>query len=403
MADFWSITDFERTIRDFEFTRKAVRRLNDVVYSADFEDMDAAMIFRYLLQEMELVSFKDYLKRYIYERAGMDGPFDQVPDSEYREIIAYSFEENSAPHSFEPTTRKWSATVKGWLTQDNVKRETVFLLGFGLRMDSEDVSEFLTKVLKESDFDPLNPSEVIYRYCYDHHLRYSKARQLLEEYAQLGETAECQDTAERLLKGDVTLPAFGTEEELLGYLTALKMSGVEKEYREKAYQAFISALDGTREIIARMYTMDSEETGQKKEWTKEDISPSDVEKIICSGIPVTGNGNLQKMSSSVLSRHFSQHRMSRQRIESILKKQFQAERFDLITLLFFIHSQKEIDLEPEVRCASFLDEANEILKECRMMAVYPVNPYESFILMCLLSEVPLATYSEIWEMSYQTE
>ena len=44
---------------------------------------------------------------------------------------------------------------------------------------------------------------------------------------------------------------------------------------------------------------------------------------------------------------------------------------------------------------------NEILKNCGMAAIYPVNPYESFILMALLSQDPFVVYSEVLELSYQ--
>ena len=36
-----------------------------------------------------------------------------------------------------------------------------------------------------------------------------------------------------------------------------------------------------------------------------------------------------------------------------------------------------------------------------MSEIYIVNPYECFILMCLLTDCPLAVFSEIWEKSYE--
>lgn len=58
-----------------------------VVVSLDgFEDEDADVIFHYLYKEMELVSFGDHLKRYIYERAGIEEPFGEVPQR-YTEIL----------------------------------------------------------------------------------------------------------------------------------------------------------------------------------------------------------------------------------------------------------------------------------------------------------------------------
>ena len=49
----------------------------------------------------------------------------------------------------------------------------------------------------------------------------------------------------------------------------------------------------------------------------------------------------------------------------------------------------------------FLDEIQEILARCGMGEIYIVNPYECFILMCLLTDCPLAVFSEIWEKSYE--
>ena len=68
--------DFEQTVafdsvKDFEFTRRAAQRFRQVVSLDGFEDEDADVIFHYLYKEMELVSFGDHLKRYIYERAGI--------------------------------------------------------------------------------------------------------------------------------------------------------------------------------------------------------------------------------------------------------------------------------------------------------------------------------------------
>ena len=108
-------------------------------------------------------------------------------------------------------------------------------------------------------------------------------------------------------------------------------------------------LERARKIIAAMYQQDEEENGGKKIWKPENISASDLEKVICSGIPINKMGNLKKMSASILAKHFSQ----------------------------------------------------KILARCGMGEIYIVNPYECFILMCLLTDCPLAVFSEIWEKSYE--
>ena len=65
--------DFEQTVafdsvKDFEFTRRAAQKFRQVVSLEGFEEEDAEVIFHYLYKELELVSFGDHLKRYIYMR-----------------------------------------------------------------------------------------------------------------------------------------------------------------------------------------------------------------------------------------------------------------------------------------------------------------------------------------------
>ena len=77
------------------------------------------------------------------------------------------------------------------------------------------------------------------------------------------------------------------------------------------------------------------------------------------------------------------------------------DRFDLLTLLFFVYSQSLYDFpDPSARLDAFLAEANEMLDACGMGQIYYANPYETFLLLCLSSELPLCTYADVWELSY---
>jgi len=394
--------DFEQTVafdrvQDFEFTRKAAQRFRQVVSLDSFEDEDADVIFHYLYKEMKLVSFGDHLKRYIYERAELEEPFSEVPQEVYREIVLESFKETFTPKSMNPTSTKLTALVNNWLTQVSVKRDTLFILGFGLRMTADDVSDFLTRVLKEQDFDFHNPMEVIYWYCYCHQFGYHKAEELKEAYNRL--EPDHTKTEGVIYANNLCLD---TEESLMKYLSYLKAKmGDPMSEKSQAFQEFSRLLYRAKEIIAAMYQKDEEEKHGGKVWTAEKITPSDVEKVICSGIPINKMGNLKKMSASILAKHFSQKRFSRQRITNILYHRLPVERFDLITLEFFIVSQEMQEEDPYNRYRHFLEEIQEILLKCGMSEIYIVNPYECFLLMCLLTDCPLAVFSEIWEMSYE--
>ena len=80
---------------------------------------------------------------------------------------------------------------------------------------------------------------------------------------------------------------------------------------------------------------------EKRVFTREDITESDIEHIICSAIPTDRHGNLTPSKASKLNEQFAGKRFSRQRIGEILSGNVEITRFDLITLNFFIFSQKK--------------------------------------------------------------
>lgn len=390
--NYLETANFNATVRDYEFTRKARRQIFEVVRSENFEDMPADEIFRFLYQGISLVSFKDYLKRYLYERAGIEEPFAEVDDKTWHDIIIGAFEENNAPHSFEPTSTRWNATVKSWLTSERVRRNTVFLLGFGLRMTEDDVSDFLTKVLEEDDYRMDDPIEVIFRYCYRHNLSYARATMLKEQFNSLQPADKSAATDDEILRD---------ESSLIRHLSAIKSSRPDA-HSNNADLCFREMYEKCQAEIARIYNLDETEKPEKQRrlWKPNDITAADLEKMLCAGIPVTESGNLIKANQSLLSRHFQNYRPSRQRIDGLLKGNAQPDRYDLITLCFFLHAQEDC-LTGEERLSVFLREINPVLKNCSMHEIHPVNPYEAFILICALSDCPMAVYGDIWEMAYE--
>ncbi|MBQ4425517.1 MAG: hypothetical protein II882_07265 [Lachnospiraceae bacterium] len=397
MSD-WLDFDFDQTIRDFEYTRRAAAGMNRIIDSADFEDMDADMIFHYLAHEMEVVLFPDYLKRYIYEKLKPDRPFSEIPAAEYQAIISQAFSDNNAPYSLTPTTTKKTAMIKLWLTQPGAKRSTVFALGFGLRMSAEDVSDFLTKVLKEEDFDFLDPEETVYWYCFKHQLPYAAALRLIRTAQETPAGSFSQKKWDAMsVAPEIYLLS---EENLLQYLGLLRINPAAGGRKDAAFHEFTLLYDRCREIISEMYNEENLIEEGNSVWTADRIRPADLEKVLCSGIPVNEKNNLTAMSASRLGKLFQNARMSRQRISGILSRKHPVERFDLITLLFFIYARTVEPDWPAERYLQYIDGINEILGRCQMQGIYPANPYEAFVLMCIVAEFPLDVYAQVWEMSY---
>ena len=70
-----------------EFTDNAWDAMYDAVDSTFFKDKEADSIYNFLRKKLRFVSFRDYLKRYIYRNAGLDKPFTDVTIKEYQEVI----------------------------------------------------------------------------------------------------------------------------------------------------------------------------------------------------------------------------------------------------------------------------------------------------------------------------
>ena len=295
--NYLETANFNASIRDYEFTRKVRHQIFKVVNTETFEDMPSEDIFRFLYKDMSIVSFKDYLKRYLYERAGIEEPFAEVDDRMWQEIIMGSFEENNAPHSFEPTSTRWKATVSNWLNSDRVRRATVFLLGFGLRMRDDDVTDFLTKVLEEDDYHMDDPDEVIWRYCFHHDLPYAQAVRLKELEEKLQPVPLGSMTSEEILQN---------EDSLLCYLAGIKNLKQSEPKNNCSTVCFEELYESCKRIIVQIYNSDEEEKTEKerKQWICADIGAADLEKMLCSGIPVNESGNLIKANKSLLNRHF---------------------------------------------------------------------------------------------------
>lgn len=417
-----------------DFTENAWEALYDAVDSTYFQDKDADLIYSVLERKLKFIPFGEYLKRYIYRKAGLSDPFNSVPLSVFQEIIKYSFADNNTPSSFEATTAKLSALSKNWLTQQTVKRKVVFLLGFGLSMSVEDVDEFLTKALRENGFNAKDPFEVICWYCYKNGYSFPKFEKLWQIF--LDTPSDSLDIG--MLYSDLTIGvrvaenSINSDAGLISFVSKLKTPDNTIRQSVTAGKVFDELFERARELVAVMYNEEEEDRHrdevaeyqaalldndriseselqsrisrkkeQRKVYSKDDITESDLEHVISSAIPVDKHGNLTPGKASKLNAQFAGKRFSRQHISDIQAGKAEVTRFDLITLNFFIYSQSlEEYPNSKKRYMSFIESTNKLLEQCSLGELYISNPYECFVLMCILSEDPMGTYADVWELSY---
>lgn len=421
--------------RSIDFTENAWEALYDTVDNQFFLDHDANLIYKTLARKLKFISFGEYLKRFIYQKAELSEPFADVPLNLYQQIVKESFAETGTPKSFEPTSAKIGALSKNWLTQQTVSRKVVFLLGFGLSMTSDEVNVFLTKALREQGINPKDPFEVICWYCYKNHYSYLKYEKLQEDFSNTKPLYRSNRnySADMTISVRNSLESIRDDRSLLAFLATLKSPDNQIRSSITARKHFDELFEKAKKLTAELYNREEDRQGElkleeyqdrllnnnrisdeerrsllvrkkerKKIYTSSDITESDLEHIISSAIPTDRHGNLTPSKASKLNAQFAGRRFSRQHISEILAGKSEVSRFDLITLNFFVYSQMLRDYpNSKARFMSFLGSTNDILNECSLGELYISNPYECFVLMCMLSDDPLGTYADVWELSYQ--
>ena len=423
----------QKNISGLDFTHRARNSIIKAVRDPYFRDSDYDLIYDLLKNRMRIVPFCDYLKRYIYTKAEMEGNYLEIPVSVYQEIICAEFNDRQTPCSFTPSSTRLRNAAKNWLEQQSTTRSVVLLLGFGLGMSLDDVNDILTKALQESELNAKDPFESLCWYCYQNSLGYPKFNDLWIQYQSLPVTGDNKESSlDSTARFRDNLAGISTEKELMHYLAALPVVKGAKRQSVSARQHFDRLYTETKTLVARILTetnMDSarlnasrteeklsredhlydfeklqkvrNEKGNFITYTDKDISPADIENIILSAVPKDKNGNLISMKGSSLEKQFYGKRLSRQRLTDIMSGSIPITRYDLLTLHFFTFSQTNTGTARE-RYNSFIESANQILQDCGMGPIYVANPYECFLLMCLLTEDPFGTYADVWELSFST-
>lgn len=392
-----TILDFddEASARTYNYTIMAIRDFYDTIESDQFRDASGDTIYTYLTRVMELVSFKEQLKRYIYEESETGEAYANV---DYSALMLEGFEKNSCTEG--KTKAELKRQINRWLNAETVKRENLFLIGFGLDMSEKTLTKFLTLVLKESDFDFNDPKEVIFWHCRRNGKSWQTAMDMLEKYEHLGQKEPVRANHRWQAMQAMPKMYLGMEDQLWIYLHYLKFLKIADR---KTMQS--------RELFEKMYLRVQQATADymnrypdryDRVMSVEDINPAKIESVLYSGVPTTDKGNLK--SFAALKKQFKSKRLNRARISELLAGK-SMERFDLITFIFLVYAlnEEKLSMYEGARFTEFVEETNDLLADAGMMTLYPVNPYEAFILMCIVAEDPLDTFAVVWEKSYEEQ
>lgn len=394
----------------------------------------------------------DHIKRYIYDSVGgealskkfkwvsEDGVnFEAITEENIREFIKKVFRENGMrnqgsmnPHATTTLGNRLTTWLNSPITSNTISREVCFLFCFGLNMD-EKYASYMLEVLRQPTFNPKDYKEVIYYYCICNRTKYADVLEWLEKYDKLEPAQVYEENPQtmalrdhlKMIKESVKESQEVREQQFLDYLAVIKSlpeNTKPSETRAKVFE------DGVRKFyqvqskksckILDKKHMDVETAPKartlKQRKRNEALLYNVVfqeEKVNVNGVvdllesiptaPIDVPEELREMvtkgiiSMPELSYNFFNDRIGENRTTSI-------NREDLLTIAFLYcsSSMKDDEMEAynyEERRAYFEYEASVCLDECGFGDVYLLNPYELFLVSCLLQKDPLEYFLAVWK------
>jgi len=389
------------------------------IHNKSFQTNPISFIARVLREDMKRMDCWKYLKRYIAAKLHKPDPSFE----ECRQYIIDSFRASGTPASFSSSTQI-TAAAKNWMTNAQISRESILLIGLGLDMKPSHVNELLTKGIFEQEINPKNPQEVIcwycYRYCTEEHGYYTLYQQLWDQYMNLARrpaihSANSQDTSYMQIEMEKIQSVTG----LMQYLAPLKLDKSNSKFSATSYRKFKELYNKIVDIIAEdkidyikdenvieslKHKESQEDETQKKAAVTDECR---VQNYLYLDVKRSDDGYLQKQKDSQLKDLFHVNRLTTKRLKKLIAQEYPVTRYDLITLKFLdICLEYEEYVIPannnanEERVNNFMEDANKILMSCFMHPIIPQNPYEAFLLRCLATDDPREVYNKVLAQSY---
>lgn len=410
------------------------------------------------------LTFGDYIYLYIYRNTPLCTQYENYkkvpPEVYYKEYIAKSFENRLGKRSgsLNPQVSVSLSTVKPLLAgQKAPTRDKVFLFAFGLGMDVETVSMILKKCLMEADFNMKDPKEVIYYWCLKQNIPYSGMLRWMEYYESMNvesdharrKLTDVDRTGTYLLSSRVR-QNFRDDEDIKAYLFSLKKADSSSRLRKSAkevYRRLFHAFPHTevsqaqtvfdekeisqsyREYIASREQNEEYRIQQKaqKKAQKEDEKYTAFLQVetgvrILAGIRKRcyEENKEQLLEPKVLAYLFQDLSFTKKTVMDRIYGDTPVSRKELLTAEFIVYMVELPEDEREEKqyaegtdvltyrdrqdsIMDFEEDVSATLAKLEMERFYVRNPFELFLVFCLLHRDPFAYFMASWEGSNGNE
>lgn len=390
--------------------------------------------------------FGDYLKRMVYELYIFpedDGrKITEIPEDEYIKDIQQIFKENGMKGvgtlQFGGSTRLTPSNLKRWMGMPcyQVSRELVFLFGFGFNMFAEQVEELLTKVIGQAGFDFRSAQETIYYWCLKQNRGYSGLREWQEKYMEIQEEAEEQkesgiyeekeecaggartryykEKAVRITDEDGFKEYLRelerirrdtrnriTARETLNIVVNILWYELSKERRgeTKWLELLVEQKEAEGDAQNRTKRTQREIKTMQKYWREVSLEPL-IQSIWQEEDPVAISEKSRKLASLL------PDMWKKRSLQDKLNGESRVRKEDILTGVFLTYAhqlEKQMpymsgeEKDYMVRVETYVEDVNTYLEQCGMGEFYIVQPYEIFLVLCLLYDKPYSFFLSVWK------
>lgn len=417
-------------------------KLKEAIEKGDTSELERLLLEKSYAKYL----FGDYLKRMVYELYIFpedDGrKITEIPEDEYIKDIQQIFKENGMKGvgtlQFGGSTRLTPSNLKRWMGMPcyQVSRELVFLFGFGFNMFAEQVEELLTKVIGQAGFDFRSAQETIYYWCLKQNRGYSGLREWQEKYMEIQEEAEEQkesgiyeekeecaggartryykEKAVRITDEDGFKEYLRelerirrdtrnriTARETLNIVVNILWYELSKERRgeTKWLELLVEQKEAEGDAQNRTKRTQREIKTMQKYWREVSLEPL-IQSIWQEEDPVAISEKSRKLAPLL------PDMWKKRSLQDKLNGESRVRKEDILTGVFLTYAhqlEKQMpymsgeEKDYMVRVETYVEDVNTYLEQCGMGEFYIVQPYEIFLVLCLLYDKPYSFFLSVWK------